>query len=730
MKTVGARVALLVEDQSIIALAERHFLELGGYQVRWVLSGAEAIQASGQGVDIVLMDIDLGPGPNGFETATAILKDHDLPVVFLSSHSSEADAAMARTISPYGLVPKHLEPHLIVSSVSLALGQHDAQRLARREALEKHEAERLLSFGVWRLVEDRLELSEGAQEILGLDSGSISEAYYSNLIFPEDREARNRALEQAKERGGLYEVEYRVVRPGDGGIVRLRSRAMFSSGAPSTTGLVQAVPEHLAEKPAPASGQGDSEHQLRRELLACGERCLGLFTENKYPILVIDPREGQIVDANRAATVFYGWSLEELLGMRIGDINTLANSEVSAQMRVAIDESRSIFYFLHRLANGETREVSVLSCPVESRGRTLLYSTIIPGDSPRSVEFERLRNLWDLVEGSGDVLWSFDLKSSRFSYISPSVSHMRGLTVEEAMDQSFQDSMTPESFDRAQAILGARLARLAQGDLEALGPSRNRYRQYRRDGNIINVESITTIILGRDGQPRELIGVTRDITAQVESELARDSLLEEKDEIFSEFRSRVGNTLGILVTLLDLEEASLGVDNATLALKDARSRIITLSLLFENLFKSPDFRRISLRGYMTDLVALVAPPPAQDPGADRPADIQCYVEDVRVGVKLLFPLGIIVEELLSRALERGRSSGRRPAISLTLFQDANGYVEALVSDDGVEASEGATPGPGLELVHSLLDRMNGVIEKKAKEGNTYRIRIPPESHWA
>lgn len=725
MKPDSSRVALLVEDQAIIALAEKRFLELGGFQVRWATSGAEALGAVGQGVDIILMDIDLGPGPNGFETARAILKERDLPLVFLSSHSSEADAAMARSISPYGLVPKHLEPHLIVSSVSLALGQHDALNLARREALEKHEAERLLGFGLWRLEDGYLRLSEGAMEILGLDSDRISEAYYRNLIFPEDREARDRALELARMRGGRYEVEYRIIRPRDGAIVNLRSRAVFPGGSGPTTGLIQALSGQSGQGFTLAPRRRDAEHRLRRELLACGERCLGLFTENRYPMLVIDPRDGGIVDANAAASSFYGWPLKELIGMSITKINTLESSELASQIASAVAETRSIFFFCHRLADGGIREVSVLSYPVESRGRTLLYSTIIPGDSPRSTAFERLRHHWTLVEGSGDVLWAFDLRTSRFSYISPSISRQRGVTAQEAMVESFQSSMTPESFDRAQDLLGKSLARLAAGDLEALEPSRNRFRQYRRDGSIIDVEAVTTIRLDQEGKPRELIGITRDITGQVESEHARDRLLAEKDEVFSEFRSRVRNTLGILVTLLDLEEASLGVANANLALKDARSRILTLSLLFDNLFRSPDFRSVSMRGYIADLVSLVVPPSV----AAGKVDIQCYIEDARVGVKLLFPLGIIVEELLSRSLDRGISGGRRTSISLTVFQDANGYVEALVSDDGEEGQEGVDPGLGLELVNTLVNRMKGTIERREGGGNTYRIRIPPERAW-
>ncbi|MTV50663.1 PAS domain S-box protein [Heliobacillus mobilis] len=101
------------------------------------------------------------------------------------------------------------------------------------------------------------------------------------------------------------------------------------------------------------------------------------FFENNLAItLLIDPQNGRIVDANRAACDFYGYEREVLCNKFIYDINTLHNDEINQGMLRAISKKLNIFHFKHRLASGEIREVDVYSTPVFIRDHTFLYSII------------------------------------------------------------------------------------------------------------------------------------------------------------------------------------------------------------------------------------------------------------------------------------------------------------------------------------------------------------------
>ena len=93
-------------------------------------------------------------------------------------------------------------------------------------------------------------------------------------------------------------------------------------------------------------------------------------------MLLIDPESGDIVDANPAAVSFYGWSFEALIRKKITGINTLSDEQVFQEMGKAKAEQRRVFYFRHRLANGEIRDVEVFSGPIKVHGRELLYSIV------------------------------------------------------------------------------------------------------------------------------------------------------------------------------------------------------------------------------------------------------------------------------------------------------------------------------------------------------------------
>jgi len=105
-------------------------------------------------------------------------------------------------------------------------------------------------------------------------------------------------------------------------------------------------------------------------------RYRALFDENYSVMLMIDPEDGQIVDANTAACQFYGWSYDQLTKKKVPEINLLTEDEVLREMKRAVRENRNYFVFDHQLANGEIRHVEVYSGPIEIRGRKVLYSIV------------------------------------------------------------------------------------------------------------------------------------------------------------------------------------------------------------------------------------------------------------------------------------------------------------------------------------------------------------------
>lgn len=101
-----------------------------------------------------------------------------------------------------------------------------------------------------------------------------------------------------------------------------------------------------------------------------------LFKDNHQILIIVDPESGEIVDVNKAACDFYGYSSEEFIGINIKEINTLSQTEIHIKMQEAFDLNKTFFHFKHRLANGTIRDVEVCSGKILLNGRDLLYSAI------------------------------------------------------------------------------------------------------------------------------------------------------------------------------------------------------------------------------------------------------------------------------------------------------------------------------------------------------------------
>jgi PAS domain S-box-containing protein len=111
-------------------------------------------------------------------------------------------------------------------------------------------------------------------------------------------------------------------------------------------------------------------------LLESEKRYRDMFELNNAVMFIVNPGTGRIVDANTAASRYYGYSREELSDMAITDIN-IADPEITMKnMSHAAKNNGEIFYFQHRKKSGEIRDVEVFSAPITLGDNRLLHSIV------------------------------------------------------------------------------------------------------------------------------------------------------------------------------------------------------------------------------------------------------------------------------------------------------------------------------------------------------------------
>ncbi|HOO90782.1 MAG TPA: diguanylate cyclase [Syntrophales bacterium] len=116
-----------------------------------------------------------------------------------------------------------------------------------------------------------------------------------------------------------------------------------------------------------------------------------------------------------------------------------------------------------------------------------------------------------IAEHSGDCIWTMDLKTLRFTYVSPSVAQIYGGTPEETIELGIDAVLPPHSVEIVMKVMEEEMA------LEANGADPHRSRiieieEYRKDRSIIWIENVLSFLRDEEQRPIAILGVSRDIT--------------------------------------------------------------------------------------------------------------------------------------------------------------------------------------------------------------------------
>ncbi len=253
-----------------------------------------------------------------------------------------------------------------------------------------------------------------------------------------------------------------------------------------------------------------------------GDTYRSLFKHNKAVMLLIDPENSDIIDANIAACAYYGWSQDEMTGKKIYEINILSSEKVQAEMQKAVREKRNYFIFRHRLANGDIRDVEVYSSPVTVDSKNLLYSVIHDITERKLAEDELKTREMQLrtAQKIGHVgSWSIDLNSGEV-FASEEAFRIYGLDVKTLMDvktliiDDIQKVTLPEYRPMMNEALKSLIRERIPYDIQFKIKRPN-------DGAIRDIHSIAEYYAARNS----VVGTIEDIS---ERKKAEDTLLHAK----------------------------------------------------------------------------------------------------------------------------------------------------------------------------------------------------------
>jgi len=211
-------------------------------------------------------------------------------------------------------------------------------------------------------------VSEGCFALTGYKPDSLlynKDLAYNDIISPKYRELLFNEWARIINGNKIFKYEYPIITASG------EEKWVYEQGQP----IYNESGEIIALEGLIIDIDDKIKAQLERENLL--QQTQSMFNEHNAVMLLIEPETGTILDANPSALSFYGYSKDELLSMKIQDINVLPAEEIKVLRANALEKKQKYFNYPHRLKNGTIKMVDVYSSPINYNGGKVLYSIIV-----------------------------------------------------------------------------------------------------------------------------------------------------------------------------------------------------------------------------------------------------------------------------------------------------------------------------------------------------------------
>jgi PAS domain S-box-containing protein len=571
----STKTILIVEDELTISLALSRKLNSFGYNTITAISGEEAIEIidSEISVDLIIMDIDLGPGIDGTVAAQRILKTRSLPIVFHSSHTEKEYIDKIRGITRYGFITKNSEDYIIKSSVEMALDLCCA----------------------YKNIQER-------EESLNITFQSIGDAVISTNLSgqivrmnPKAECMTGWSLEDAigRDFSDVFQICNSITRaPVENPFQKVIKTGEVVGLANHTILIRKDKKEfHIADSAAPIKdSKGDIQgiiivfsdisenYQYQEEIRKSEERYRDLVNNLTSGITVHNP-DSTLIYSNPKACEILGLTNDQLLGKTIVDPFWAFLNEDGSVMALEDYPINRLFALKAPLQNYLVG-LRIPNKPnpiwglcngylVYDDDGNITQGVITFHEVTARIEAEnkmKTSSRWyeHLVESINGIIWEADPVTRNFTFVSQHAEKTLGYSIEEWKEPLFWEKHIFEE-DREEVIrkCNERITTLDNHDIE--------YRFYSKDKKVVWVRDIIRVN-SRNGVPVSLNGILIDINTRKINELEVAQLLKEKEVLLKEIHHRVKNNMSTISGLLSLQANTLDNPEVQNILKYSRLR--------------------------------------------------------------------------------------------------------------------------------------------------------------
>ncbi|MCH2451151.1 MAG: PAS domain S-box protein [Gracilimonas sp.] len=437
-------------------------------------------------------------------------------------------------------------------------------------------------------------------------------------------------------------------------------------------------------------------------------------------IIITDAQEkdNPIIFSNDGFTKLTGYSREEILGNNCRFLQQDNRDQDAARhIRQLIqngETGRSIIQNYKKDGTPFWNELSI--APVKDSEGEVSHFIGIQNDVTQLVEIQKaLKDEKDVLrlvmENSTDLISRHSLNGT-YLYVTPSCQELMGYTPDELMGRNAFDFMHPD--DRKRVNEAHKVLYHNPADTTTVTTT---FRKRTKSGEYIWVETVSHASINADNNPLiEIQANTRDISTRKKYEDDLKDALEEKNVLLQEIHHRVKNNLAVISGLLQVQQFSSDNEYLNKILGNSISRIKSMALIHEKLYRSKSLSHLEFREYIEDLVSSIKK--TQDHSDKINIHVDC--DDIVLNVNQAVPCALILNEAISNAIEHAFVGKKEKGTIWVSFKEHNNELHVSIRDDGIGMPKNVLgtkqASMGLTIIQTLIKQLSAEKEIKNNYG--------------
>jgi PAS domain S-box-containing protein len=579
-------------------------------------------------------------------------------------------------------------------------------------------AQSIARIGYWEINLSNMTVtsSDEATEIYGLHENRLPISVIQEIPLPEYRGLLDEKLKKLIEGTDIYDIEFKIKRYDNGGIVDIHAIAQYDPSQKIVFGIIQDITElkRTQEK------LRISEERYRR--------ISDIILDYIYSVKI---ENGRVVETIHTPACFSvtGYSSAEFnsdpyLWYKMVHNEDRAIVETASQKIFA---GENVVSFTHRIVKRDGTLRCVKSTIVARKNDAEIltgYDGLVEDITDQRNMEEALRleekKYRNLVENMIDVHWQTD-RELVYTYISPTDKLQRGFESKELIGHALFEFMTPESVEIVKQIAAERRNQLEKGEL--IKSIHFIIQQYKKSGETFWCEVLSNPIYDPSGVLIGFQGITRDIHTRKLAEMALEKAVKEKEELLRELNHRVKNSLSMITGLISLEKNQTENTVVKKAFESLRSRVLTIANLYSTLDTKDNAKYISLDRYLKTIADSIKTSYAPD---SKDIIIETDFTSISIDVKRAATLGLILNELLTNAFKYAFVDQKGKASVFLRKESGNLILEIIDNGNGLPKNFDITKqnGIGMKLIQMFAEQMEGSVTSSSKKPTTFTVSIP------